>query len=357
MPEAKPHLINLYRTNPTEKGRKGCLRLDMNEGVPGLPEDFVQEALAEISSEMLAAYPEYRTLQESLARYNRVLPENITLSNGSDAAIKYIFDAYITRGDKVLLTDPTFAMYPVYCQMFEAEPVMMGYHANFSFPLDDFASQIGNSMKLAVVVNPNNPTGVALEPQKLVELISEADRCNVLIIVDEAYYYFYPETVAGLIHDFRNLIVLRTFSKLLGLAGARLGYAMASKEISENLRKVKPTFDVNGIAVILGQRILDNPQIISRLIADTNAGKQYLLEKLAGRGIEHLGSQANFVLIKCNDRVTAIKNKLAENHILVGGGFANPLLQDYIRVTVGHPKLMERFWEPFDAIWDMENDR
>jgi histidinol-phosphate aminotransferase len=356
MPKAKNHLAGLYRTHPTEKSRKDYLRLDMNEGVPGLPEDFVQETLAGIGREILATYPEYQALQESLATYNNLLPENITLSNGSDAAIKYIFDAFITRGDKVLLTDPTFAMYPVYCQMFGAEPITVAYRSDLSFPLEDFADRLSTGVKLAVVVNPNNPTGVALDPKRLATLISEAERLHVLIIVDEAYYYFYPETVAGLIRDHHNLIVLRTFSKLLGLASVRLGYAMASREISESLRKVKPTFDVNMIAVLFGQRILENPEIISRLIAETNAGKNYLLEKLTDRGIAHLGSKANFILIKCDARAAAVRKKLAENHILVGGGFSNPILRDYIRVTVGHPKIMERFWQTFIAIWNTESD-
>jgi histidinol-phosphate aminotransferase len=357
MPKAKSHLAGLYRTHPTAKSRKDYLRLDMNEGVPGLPEDFVLETLAGIGSEILATYPEYHALQESLAAHNNQLPENITLSNGSDAAIKYIFDAFIAKGDKVLLTDPTFAMYPVYCQMFGAEPITLSYRPDLSFPLEDFADRLSSGVKLAVVVNPNNPTGVALDPKELAGLISEAQRLKVLIVVDEAYYYFYPETVAGLIRDYHNLIVLRTFSKLLSLASVRLGYAMACREISESLRKVKPTFDVNMIAVLFGQRILEHPEIIARLIAETNAGKHYLLEKLADCGIAHLGSEANFILIKCNGRGAALRNKLAENQILVGGGFSNPILQDYIRVTVGHPKIMKRFWKTFSAIWNTESVR
>ena len=195
MPKPKKALADLYRTKPPRYSRHDYLRLDMNEGVPGLPSSFVKEVLAGIDGEWLATYPEYHTLQEKLAIHNGLAPENLILSNGSDGAIKYIFDAYVSPGDRILLADPTFAMYPVYCRMFEAEPLVVPYRPDLSFPWQEFLDQMVPGVRLAVVVNPNNPTGSALPASRIIEMIRHAARYKILLVVDEAYFYYYPETV------------------------------------------------------------------------------------------------------------------------------------------------------------------
>jgi histidinol-phosphate aminotransferase len=352
LPVAKAHLDGLHRVNLHERGRSGYLRLDMNEGVPGLPDDFVKAVWAECDAQFLATYPEYGTIQEKIASHNQVSPQNIILSNGSDAAIKYLFDAYVSPGDKILLTDPTFAMYPVYCRMFAAKPVVLSCQPDLTFSAEDFQRQISRGLRLAVVVNPNNPTGYAFPHQQLLELIQEAYRNDVLMVVDEAYSYFYPESVVAEIGHYDNLIVLRTFSKLCGLAAARLGYAVAAPAIIDNLRKVRPTYDVNGIAVALALKLLDTPRLIQKLIQDAAEGKDFLVRQLAEAGIEHQAGQANFVLIKCPGRASELANTLEQEKILVGFGFPNIHMQDYLRITVGSKKIMAEFWRIFSKIWD-----
>jgi histidinol-phosphate aminotransferase len=352
MPVFKQHLADLYRVNPHDKTRKGFLRLDMNEGVPGLCEDFVGKVVSSIDSQFLATYPEYKPLQELVAARNGLETSNILLSNGSDAAIKYIFDTYVAPRDRVLLTDPSFAMYPVYCRMFDAEALSIKYREDLTFPLGEFLDKISANIRLAVVVNPNNPTGHALTQDELREIITAAAAHDVLLLVDEAYYYFYPETVIGWVKEYQHLIVLRTFSKLCGMATVRLGYAAACPEIIQNLIKVRPTYDVNGIAVLFGEKILENPKIIEDLIKETNAGKEYLLRKLAESRIQHHAGQANFVLIKCQGKAPYLTRRLAQEKILVSSGFRNGFLQDYMRVTIGNRAVMERFWEAFQRVWE-----
>lgn len=349
MISAKVHLKGLYRTDT--KQREGYLRLDMNESVSGMPDRFVKNILSRVDSNFVAMYPEYNRLLNKVASHNGLSPANICLSNGSDAAIKYIFDAYVAPGDKVLLTDPTFAMYPIYCRIFNAKPVFVPYNHDLSFPVEAYLRKISRGIKLAVIVNPNNPTGSVIDKNTIRKIIRKAAANNVLVLVDEAYFYFYPETIIAEIKNFKNLIVSRSFSKLCGLASGRVGYAAADKDIIENLKRVKPTYDVNAFGVLFAEAILDDPRVINSLIKKTNEGKRFILNKLVKSGIEYSKGNANFVLIKCYERSDTIMRKLSAKKILVGGGFKQPFLKDYIRITVGDRKQMKAFWDVFVKIY------
>ncbi|HBG47505.1 MAG TPA: hypothetical protein DDW94_11040 [Deltaproteobacteria bacterium] len=327
------------------------MRLDMNEGLPGLPEGVVKEALCGMDGEFLSSYPEYGEFIGKISCHNGIAPENICLSNGSDAAIKYIFDAFVSSGDRVLLTDPSFAMYKVYCEMTGAETVTAEY-AGFSFPIENFMEKLSEGVSMAVVVNPNNPSGSVIGEGDLDMIIALAEKNDTLLVIDEAYFYFHPETAISKAAVSKNVIVLRTFSKLCSMAALRLGYAAACPEIIDGLRRVRPTFDVNAVAVRLADRILDEPGLIPGLVRSAELGKEYLLERLSSKGIECRGGRANFVLIRCPGMVGPLMKALEERKILVGGGFKQPFLRDYIRVTVGDAGLMETFCREFLEVWE-----
>jgi len=345
---AKKHLGGLYRTEPRK--REGYLRLDMNESPAGLPGAFIRRSLAAAGSDFVAMYPEYGRLIGAIARHNRIAKENICLSNGSDAAIKYIFDAYISAGDRVLLTNPTFAMYPIYCRIFNARPVLIPYNRDLSFPLKDFMNAISPKIKMAVLVNPNNPTGSVLKREELLKIIRKAKACNVLLLADEAYFYFYSGTMIRDIKKFDNLVVTRSFSKLCASASARVGYAAAHKNIIENLRRVKPTYDVNSFGVLLAQELLERPRLLEGLIERTKAGKDFIISRLKASGIKYIFGKANFILIRSPQDPEVLMKKLEKKKILVGGGFRQPFLKDYIRITIGEKKQMKAFWDAFSSI-------
>lgn len=142
------------------------------------------------------------------------------------------------------------------------------------------------------------------------------------------------------------------YSKFCGLAVGRFGYAVAPPAIIDNLRKVRSTYDVNGIAVALATKLLDNPGLIQNLIQGTAAGKDFLVRQLAEAGIEHQAGQANFVLIKCDGRAPELAQNLEREKILMGFGFQNIHMQGYLRITVGSRKIMAQFWRKFIQIWD-----
>lgn len=349
MPKIKTHLKTVVRTDRLKgESRQGCLRLDMNESPFGLPEVFVRETLAKINTSFVCTYPEYFSLVEAIAKDNRIKPENICLSNGSDAAIKYIFDSYVSAGDKVLVTDPTFAMYKVYCRIFNAKCLTVPYNNDLSFPEDKFLKKLNKGVRMAVVVNPNNPAGSTIRREPLLKMIKKAERNHTLVIVDEAYYYFCPETMIREVGNFSNLVVLRTFSKLCGMAGLRIGFAAASPKVISSLKKVRPTYDVNSVAALFAEEALRKPRMLETLVSLTMAGKAMLISKLIASGIDFRDGEANFVLIKCPGCAIEVARSLRQERVLVGFGFEQPFLRDYIRVTLGDERTMLRFWKIFE---------
>lgn len=351
MPWIKPHLRNLDRTHLMGRiDREDLLLLDINEG-SGLPVPFIRKVLCEINPRLIATYPEYEVLSNKIALHNNLKPQNICLSNGSDAAIKYIFDAYISPGDKIVFAEPTFAMYPIYCKMFNAQKKAVGYNSDLSFPLKKFIAELRPGIKIAIIVNPNSPTGCALKEEDLLLIIKKASMRNILVVVDEAYFYFYRQSVIEYVNKFKNLIVLRTFSKLCSMASLRLGYAASCPQIVADLMKVRPTYDVNGLAVLFVEKLLDNSYLINKLLDVSYAEKKYLMQRLFRSGIEYREGSANFVLINCGRRADEIRQRLKGSRILVGGGFKQEFLKDYIRVTIGNAAAMRRFWRSFIKAW------
>ena len=348
MAQPKEHLIDLYRGVICPFSRYDFLRLDMNESVEGLPESFLREVLDKIGPEDIASYPEYDEITAMVAAYVDFGRENVLVTNGSDAAIKHLFEAYVDADDNVLFTDPTFAMYPVYSKIFRAREVAVPYKNDLSFPFDAFRQAIEHYRpKLAVVVNPNNPTGSRVEQKIIRKLAQACHKQGSLLVVDEAYFHYSEETAVDLISEFDNVAILRTFSKLGGLAGLRIGYTLSHADVISAMGKVKSTFDVNCLAVAMAKALLSSPEILHTQLTAVSEGKKWLIDKLKDRGVPYVAGHANFVLIDCGERCLDVAEALKRNNILVGVGFKQPFLRKYIRVTLAGPDIMERFWEAF----------
>ena len=248
----KKHLLNIYRSDPERFDRTRYLRLDKNEDLCGLPEDLVKTCLTKITPDDLSAYPQTYILYEKLSKYLSVPQENLLITAGSDAAIKNIFEVFISPGDGVIIPDPTYAMYEVYADLFNARLTKIPYAEDLSFSVRDMIASISDSTKLVALANPNSPTGTIVNRNEIVDLIERCCARDVLVLIDEAYYPFYPHTVIDLTEKYPNLIVTRTFSKAFGLAALRLGYLVANSEIIRYLKTFRPIYETHGLAVALG---------------------------------------------------------------------------------------------------------
>src|SRR3989338_11139547 len=255
--------------NPVNEGRKGKLRLDFNENTLGCSPKVIA-AIKKIAAEELASYPEYAAFKKKLAKYLKVDVNNLMLTNGADEAISLVFNAYLKRNATVIIPTPSFEMLNVYAQNLGAKIVSIPYNKKesdkdnssvkneFIFPTEALLTAINPKTKLVVLVNPNNPTGTAIAKDDIIKIIQKAKKNKSIVLIDEAYYEFYGRSSLGLLNKYNNLIIIRTFSKAFGLAGLRLGYAIADKNRINEIKKISSTYNVNSIAVIAANAALND---------------------------------------------------------------------------------------------------
>lgn len=346
----KETIKELYRTTCMQ-GRLEYLRLDMNENPNGLPEEFVETVKKEITPAFLATYPEPEKLEHRIADYLKINCKQICITNGSDEAIRFIFELFTRSGKEVVSVSPTFEMYRVYCKMFGLIYREISYSQDFKINVDELLSSIHEDTDLVVLVNPNNPIGTVFSLEEVKSIIEKAREYNTLVIIDEAYHYFYRETFLPLIEQYNNIILLRTFSKLMSLAACRLGFSISNAELTSYMKKARPSFNVNAIALKFGEKILQNDELIEALIKKERKGKQYLLGELKKLGYEVHALEGNFLFFRPKTKPDELASRLKKEKILVKT-FGNDVLKNYIRITIAEKKNMEYFLEKLQELDD-----
>jgi histidinol-phosphate aminotransferase len=190
-----------------------------------------------VTSDFLTAYPDVGPLYKKLAQCLDIPQNQIHLSAGSDVGIKTVFEVYVESTDEVIIIHPTYATYYVYSQMFNARLIKINFDENLALPAERIIEKISATTKLICIANPNSPTGTVLPIKDLKKIIEVASENGALVLIDEAYFQFWGNSVIDLVSAYDNLIVVRTFSKALGLASARLGYLVSSSEVISHFMK------------------------------------------------------------------------------------------------------------------------
>jgi len=342
----KKHLGSLVRIpNAANDGQK-YLRLDKNENHISFPQEFLSEIKQLITADFVSTYPELSSLANSIASSLGCKTNNIYLTAGSDAAIKSIFEIFINPGEQVAILNPTYAMYYVYAQIFQADLIKIDCNEALSFSPDEICTCIAKQKpKLICLANPNSPTGTIINPNNLESIIKAAYKYSTIILVDEAYYLYYPKSVVRLINKYPNLVITRTFSKAYGLASARVGYAVGSKEMIAMLHKVRPMYEVNAIGAKFVEHLLEHPTVTKKNVSLALKAKKYLEHELDKMGLSYFKSYANFVLIDVGsfEKSFEIVEELKTHKILIKGAFSHQHLKKCIRVTIGPSEQMRRF--------------
>jgi len=310
------------------------IKLDANENPYGCS-PRVNQALA--TYPYISVYPDsgQTELRKLLQGYAGVGIEHIVASSGSDQLIDLILHLFVGPGDEVISCIPTFAMFRFYTELCRGTPVDVPRDKNFVVNVNAVKAAITKKTKIILLASPNNPTGTLMPRQDILEVLDT----GLPVLVDEAYYEFSGQTVVSLVGQYKNLMVLRTFSKWAGLAGLRIGYGIFPPKIADYLLKIKPPYNVNVAALVSVQESLKDIDYLQSRVKAIIAERERLfgeLQKL--QWLKPFPSQANFILCSVtNGKASQLQQKLQNKGILVRY-FDKPLLQDCIRISVGKPE-------------------
>jgi histidinol-phosphate aminotransferase len=319
------------------------LWLDKNENLDPELLALTQEVLASIPPSALGTYPEAGELYRKLGRWVGVSPESLLLTPGSDGVIRLVFEAFVEPGDAVVHTSPTFAMYPVYSQMFGADAHEVVYARSPAGPYLDASKMVAivrrTKPKLLCLPNPDSPTGTILTPDVLRGLLTECEAAGTVMLVDEAYHPFYSWSAVPWIAASTNLIVARTFAKAWAAAGLRIGYAVAHPSTIELLHKMRPMYEVSTLAVEFMTRMMDYASAVSKAVDRINEGKEFFAAQMRSLGFAVLPTEGNFTHVEFGESGPAVHAALA-GRVLYRAAFAPGALAGYSRFTVAPPVIM-----------------
>ena len=312
-----PAVLTMPIYSAPEEGRLEYLRLDFNENTRG-PSPKVLEALYALKAEEYGCYPEYEELLSAISNYLRIDRNYILPTNGSDEAIKSIFQTYIQRGDEVILFSPSYAIYEIYAALAEAKQVVISLEekSGYAYPVEVILNAIKPETRLIAIVNPNNPTGSWLDRQDLIKILEKNPK--TIVVLDECYAPFAKSSDVDLVAKYPNLMITQTFSKSFGLAGLRVGYVVSHPENIGYLKRViLPTFSLSRIAAVAAMAALKDKAYLDSYVEEVLVGRQLLIEKMNQMGFKPYPSRGNFVLVNFGDQLESIKARLKKNKILV----------------------------------------
>lgn len=332
----KESVVNLKPYKVIEESYQ--IKIDANESPYNIFEDIGSLVLTKLAKQIPNRYPDNEAtgLRKALSQYTNVEEENILCGNGSDELLKIIIDTFVDKGETAVTHSPSFAMYKVMTQIAGGELIAVEGDEDFSIDIDQIISKANESKaKVIFLCTPNNPTGRTINRSDILKVL---DNTSAIVVVDEAYFEFFGETVIDKINDYKKLIVLRTLSKAFGLAGLRVGYGVASKELIEIISKVKAPYNLNSISQCIGETVLDNKEIAFKYIEVLREERDKLFSKLKTiDGIKAIPSKSNFILIRTSKYKDLIKQFKEEKIQVKGFGTVGPL-KNCIRLTVGTNK-------------------
>lgn len=275
------------------------LWLNKNENLDPILNEKVNGILKKIKSFAINTYPENAKIYKKLSALDGLEPNNFILTAGSDGAIRNTFEVFIGPGDKVLHTHPTFAMYDVYCKMFGAEQIKVNYNYTPDGPslnFNDFIDKIVETRpKLVCLPNPDSPTGTVLSDEQMQKLLITTLENKCLLLIDEAYYPFFPKTQLLKVNEFPQLLVCRTFSKAWGAAGVRVGYLTANKNLIEIIHKNRAMYEVGTLSAEIIYLLLDMSEDVMASVARQQEGRDYFTSELRTLGYKVTESKGNFL--------------------------------------------------------------
>ncbi len=322
------------------------IKLGSNENPLG-PSKKVIDVIAKYA-DSVSIYPEDvpSELHSKIAEYVGVDEGQVIAGNGSDEILDMAVKMLIEPGDEAVIPVPTFSMYRKLVELYSGRCIDVPLGDGFRFDVHKILENITERTKLVFVCSPNNPTGSTIPEAGLKEILDK----DVVVILDEAYVEFSSGSFVNLVKEYKNLIVLRTFSKAFGLAGMRAGYGVADSEIIEYMLRIKIPFSVNTLAQKAAIAALEDKEHLEKSVELVETGRAFILEEVSKiEGVKSYPSQANFVFIELESRAEDIVKALFKRGIIVRDcSFTG--LGNYIRVSIGTMEENTKFLENFREV-------
>ncbi|MCT4619761.1 MAG: histidinol-phosphate transaminase [Marinisporobacter sp.] len=338
-----------------ELGLDEIIKLASNENPLG-PSKKAVEAIRN-EAENIHIYPDSlaAALREDLAKKYDLHPDEILVSNGGEEIIKLIGHTFINPGDEAIMATPTFGLYATSVLHMGGVPIQIPLK-NYKHDFEAFIEKINDHTKLIFVCNPNNPVGNIMTQDEINHLVKNVPE-NVVIVFDEAYYEYaiknpqYPNSLK-ILKERPNTIIIRTFSKVAGLAGLRTGYTLTSSKIINEMSKVKNVFNVNRLAQVAARASLQDEEHIQNTVS-LNYESLGLMEKYFEENhLEYIKSNANFVFVNIAMDSKVAFQKLMEKGFIIRPGYLWNM-DSWIRISTGTLEQTEKFLHKLDEVLKM----
>ena len=341
-------ILNRRTYEAPAEGRSNKIRLDFNENTTGCS-PAARRALAKLTTKQLAMYPEYQAPTERLARYFGVRPEELLLTNGGDDALRVFFDTFVEPGSSVLICEPTFPMYRYYAEIYGARISALHYGRDMEFPLQGVVAELRKKPRVLFVANPNNPTGTLFGFRELEKILRAAT--HTAVVMDEAYAEFSGFNAVPWIRKFRHVFVVRTFSKVAGLASLRLGAVIACEESLALVRRAMPPFPVNLAALVASEAAVKDRATMRAYVSEVKRLRAWLGAELQELGVKTYASAGNFLLADFGPSGPLLFRKLEKQGILLRER-TKDMSPGFVRITIGTSSEMKKLLKAIRKEWE-----
>ena len=348
----RPAIRTLPSYHPPLARRNG-LRLDFNENTAGCS-PRVLERLRQLTAEDLARYPEREPIEEKVADSLGINPSQMLLTNGVDEAIHLLCQTYLMPGDEALIVEPTYSMYRIYMMAAGAQVISIAAGRDFQFPIDELIRSITPRTRLISIANPNNPTGTVAPPEELLRIARSFP--DIVLLLDEAYFEFYGQTLLPECDKLSNLFVARTFSKAYGMAGLRVGILAGHEDQLRAVRRVCSPYNVNTVALACLPEALTDQSFVQQYVHEVLQSRDRVERALEASGIQFWPSRANFILMHIGSdhaAVAAFVQHMRRRGILIRDRSSDPGCKGCARITIGPREHTDRL---LAALYEVFND-
>lgn len=321
------------------KERQHQIKLNQNESPYDVPNWLKQEILEEFRSMPWNRYPSFTSekLKMRLSEYLQIEPQRLLVGSGSNELLQILFSIVLTKGKKLLIVAPTFLIYEKLGKVAETEIIQIELKKDWSFPIEDILQTFSQEhIDLCVISSPNSPTGSFLKNHETAQII---DACPGLIVLDEAYHEFSETNGLSAQNNFENVIITRTFSKAIGLAGLRIGYMMAHPSLIEEANKAKLPANLNIFSEFVALKLLDHIDLVHQNIQKVLDERERLYQRLFRIDtVTVFPSRGNFFMMDTPYPASIVFEGLLKFGVLVRDiSKYHPRLQNKLRITIGTP--------------------